>query len=62
MSTKVMLIDDDVSLLNTLERNLCADFDIITADGGEVGLTRLELDGHAHARHGWRSDHPKHAS
>lgn len=45
MTAKVMLIDDDVSLLNTLERNLCADFDIITADGGEVGLTRLELEG-----------------
>ncbi len=45
MVKKVLLIDDDVSLLNTLERNLCSDFDLVTADGGEVGLARLELDG-----------------
>lgn len=45
MVNKVLLIDDDVSLLNTLERNLCCDFDIVTADGGEVGLTRLGLEG-----------------
>lgn len=45
MSKKTLLIDDDTSLLNTLERNLCLDFNVCTADGGQTGLEKLATDG-----------------
>jgi ActR/RegA family two-component response regulator len=45
MLKRVLLIDDDASLLNTLERNLCLDFDVYTAEGSQLGLEKLSSEG-----------------
>ncbi len=38
MSNQVLFVDDDVSLLSTMKRNLDLDFTVHTAEGGEVAL------------------------
>lgn len=45
MSEKVIIVDDDQLLLNTLERNLCTDFEVSTATGGEASLKQLAEQG-----------------
>lgn len=45
MVNRVLLIDDDVPLLSTLERNLCMDLNVSTAEGGEAGLQKLQDEG-----------------
>jgi ActR/RegA family two-component response regulator len=42
---KFLFIDDDRSLLNTLERNLSLDFDLCVAEGGQAALALLESAG-----------------
>lgn len=45
MSEKILIVDDDQMLLNTLERNLCNEFHVTTAVGCEASLN-------AHAKNG----------
>lgn len=45
MSGKILFIDDDRLLLNTMERNLGFDFDVEIAEGGEQGLEVIERSG-----------------
>ncbi len=45
MSNQVLFIDDDVSLLSTMKRNLGLDFTIHTAEGGEVALELVQQQG-----------------
>lgn len=45
MTNKVLLVDDDRSILNSMERNLSLDFDVITAESGADGLEEIEQSG-----------------
>jgi CheY-like chemotaxis protein len=41
MDSKVLLVDDDGALLRSLERNLCFDYALTTADSGQAALDLL---------------------
>lgn len=45
MNPKVLFVDDDPSLLRSLERNLCFDFDLATAESGPAALELLAAPG-----------------
>lgn len=45
MSEKVLIVDDDPLLLNTLERNLCTDFDVHTVTGGQEAIQAMKDKG-----------------
>jgi ActR/RegA family two-component response regulator len=42
---KILFIDDDTALLRTIERNLCMDFDLAVAAGGQTALELIESHG-----------------
>jgi CheY-like chemotaxis protein len=42
MTNKILLVDDDPKLLNSLKRNLCIDYDLAIAESGQLALERLE--------------------
>jgi response regulator RpfG family c-di-GMP phosphodiesterase len=46
MSQRILFVDDDHSLLNSIERNLCLDYDMATAASGPEGLAAI-ADGKA---------------
>ena len=41
MDSRILLVDDDVALLRSLERNLCFDYAVTTADSGQAALDLL---------------------
>ncbi len=45
ISEKILLVDDDETVLRSYKRHLSLDFEITTAVGGEAGLQRCEQDG-----------------
>ena len=45
MLPKILLVDDDAALLRSLERNLCFDYDIATAESGDAALERISSAG-----------------
>jgi len=45
MTDKILLVDDDPTVLNSYKRHLSLDFNIDTALGGREGLRRCEQDG-----------------
>ncbi len=44
-ANKVLFVDDDTSLLRTIERNLCMDLDMAVAAGGQAALDLIPSDG-----------------
>jgi CheY-like chemotaxis protein len=42
MTKKILLVDDDPKLLNSLKRNLCIEYDVTIAESGQQALDRLE--------------------
>lgn len=45
MSNRVLLVDDEASLLQSLRRNLRGKYDLTLAEGGQAGLEQLKNDG-----------------
>ena len=45
MSRKVLFVDDEPNVLQSIKRNLRKDFDVDTADGGEEALQKLANNG-----------------
>lgn len=45
MPAKVLFVDDEAGVLNSLRRSLYGRYDLVTAVGGESGLAALERDG-----------------
>ena len=45
MNNKVLLVDDDVNILASFERNFRLKYKVVIAQSGEEGLKRLEADG-----------------
>lgn len=45
MAKKILFVDDDQSLLNTMERNLAFEFEVATADGCEAALAVVDEQG-----------------
>lgn len=45
MAKKILFVDDDKALLNTMERNLAFEFEVVTADGCEAALAEVEKQG-----------------
>lgn len=45
MSNRVLLVDDDQSLLSSISRNLCLDYDIATAASGAEALEVIQSSG-----------------
>ncbi len=45
MCNRVLFVDDDRSLLRTIERNLCFDLELSTADGGRDAIDKAETQG-----------------
>ncbi len=45
MNAKVLLVDDDCNLLAGCQRNLRGQFDVDTAEGGEMALAKLASGG-----------------
>ncbi|MBX3425536.1 MAG: response regulator [Pirellulales bacterium] len=41
MTAKILFVDDDPTLLRSIERNLCMDYDIELAESGSEGLTKI---------------------
>lgn len=44
MSNKILFVDDDVTLLTTMERNLSLDFDVSIAAGGDAAIEIFQRD------------------
>ena len=45
MSERLLFVDDEVTVLNAIERLLAFDFDLDTADSGEAGLEAIKNRG-----------------
>lgn len=45
MAERILFVDDDPNILRSYKRNLSFDFDIHTAEGGEIGLQMLSNEG-----------------
>lgn len=45
MSEKVLFVDDEISLLEGMKRNLRKQYDVYVAEGGDKGLSVIENDG-----------------
>ncbi len=41
MLTRLLFVDDDPSLLKAIERNLCFDYELKTAESGQAGLDTI---------------------
>jgi CheY-like chemotaxis protein len=46
MTHKILLVDDDAKLLNSLKRNLCFDYDLTIAESGQNAVDRLKAHEH----------------
>jgi CheY-like chemotaxis protein len=45
MSRRVLFVDDEQALLNGIQRRLGIEYDIVVANGGEAGLSAMEMQG-----------------
>lgn len=45
MNKKVLIVDDDVNIRASFERNFRTKYKVVTAQSGEEGLVKLEVDG-----------------
>ncbi|MFK8115260.1 MAG: response regulator [Rubripirellula sp.] len=45
MNRKILFVDDDQALLNTMERNLCLDYQVVTADGCAAAIEVIKETG-----------------
>lgn len=45
MSKRILLVDDEANLLQSLRRNLRGRYDLVLAEGGEAGLEQLKTGG-----------------
>ena len=45
MTTKILFVDDEQSLLNGIERRLSFDYDLVTANSGANGLIAIDEQG-----------------
>ena len=63
MSKQVLFVDDEVSLLNGIERRLAGQFNLATANSGAAALDLMQSNGPfavvvtdmPHAENGWRT-------